>query len=95
MKITGSLIFRLSKEDGARISAPGTQLWTVTGIVGIRPGLDEQCPVSTDHQYVVMGKMLDSEFMDLMVYLPNAVDRTEIAKGTPLGALLMEPIWRV
>lgn len=83
--ISGMLMFR---EQG---TAPdGRELWAVVGVVAAPPGT-----FKAEHQHVVVGQPgQDCAAMTVLTGDGYSIDRTEEARGRPLGSMLREPIWR-
>lgn len=85
MDITGQVIVR---DTTTRVN--GKRVLMVVGLLAVPDDFLEN-----HHQYTVAGNLNGYEGADLVLYTEHAVDRDELAKGTGLGHLLTQPIWRV
>lgn len=64
----------------------GKRLLAVVGIIGV----EDDLPLKGEHQYTIAGS-LDG----LRVFAEHGIDRTELAKGSAAGDLLLDAIWRI
>lgn len=83
-EITGQLFFRdvAGKDDGR--TADGRKLMLVCGIIAV----PENTVIKPEHQHTVVG---NTAFLAIS---PEAIDRTELARGHSIGDLLTQSIWR-
>jgi hypothetical protein len=65
-------------------------LVAIIGIVAVDP----ESPLNVEGRQLTVSSLLADDTA-ITVHTDGAIDRSECAKGMPLGNLLMEPIWRV
>jgi hypothetical protein len=84
--ITGQVFVR---ETGA-ITLDGRRLVQFAGVIAL-----DQRALEGEHQYVVLGRVdADNGIVRLSILPESAAnDRTELARGKGMDAMLAEPIW--